>query len=82
MAEAKKMVLFIVEGASDKTALEKIFKAIYKKNRNIDFKFTDGDISSDPTATKNNVEERIYQIVQELNLHIYFTQHPLPDGLL
>ena len=65
MAEAKKTVLFIVEGASDKTALEKIFKAIYKKNRNIDFKFTDGDISSDPTATKNNVEERIYQIVQE-----------------
>ena len=64
MAEAKKTVLFIVEGASDKAALEKIFKAIYKRNRNIDFKFTDGDISSDPTVTKSNVEQRIYEIVQ------------------
>ena len=45
MGEERKTVLFIVEGPSDKSALEKIFKKIYKRNRNIDFKFTDGDIS-------------------------------------
>ncbi|MCI5620546.1 MAG: hypothetical protein MR355_03140 [Lachnospiraceae bacterium] len=65
MAEAKKTVLFIVEGASDKTALEKIFQAIYKRNRYIEFKFTDGDISSDPTVTERNVESRIYKIVSD-----------------
>ena len=59
-----KTVLFIVEGASDKAALEKIFKAIYKQNRNIDFKFTNGDISSDPAVSISNVEDRIYKIAQ------------------
>lgn len=63
MAEEKKTVLFIVEGKSDKTALEKIFKVIYKRNRNIDFKFTDGDISSDFEIAKEDVENRIYEIV-------------------
>lgn len=63
MAEERKTVLFIVEGKSDKTALEKIFKVIYKRNRNIEFKFTEGDISSDLTITKDNVEGRIYEIV-------------------
>lgn len=63
MKETKKTVLFIVEGPSDKTALEKIFKGIYKRNKNIDFRFTDGDISSNPSTTKDNVEERIYKIV-------------------
>ncbi len=63
MAEEKKTILFIVEGKSDKSALEKIFKAIYKRNRNIEFKFAKGDISSDLTTTKSNVEDRIYEIV-------------------
>ena len=65
MGEERKTVLFIVEGPSDKSALEKIFKKIYKRNRNIDFKFTDGDISSDPGVTKDNVEDRIYSIVDK-----------------
>ena len=65
MGEERKTVLFIVEGPSDKSALEKIFKKIYKRNRNIDFKFTDGDISSDPGITKENVEDRIYSIVDK-----------------
>ncbi|MBD5475608.1 MAG: hypothetical protein HDR17_06465 [Lachnospiraceae bacterium] len=65
MGTTRKTVLFIVEGSSDKTALEKIFRSIYKNNKNIEFKFTDGDISSDETTTKENVEDRIYQIVYE-----------------
>ena len=31
----RKTVLFIVEGPSDEAALEKIFKRIYRKNKNI-----------------------------------------------
>ncbi len=65
MAEARKTVLFVVEGSSDKSALEKIFKTIYKRDRNIEFKFTEGDISSDPEVTKENVEDKIYKIVDE-----------------
>lgn len=63
MGEARKTVLFIVEGPSDKTALEKIFKKIYRYDRGIEFKFTDGDISSNPDITVENVETRLYGIV-------------------
>lgn len=63
--EQKKTVLFIVEGPSDKSALEKIFKVIYKGNRNIDFKFTSGDISSDTSVTMANVCDKIYDVVDE-----------------
>lgn len=65
MGNTRKTVLFIVEGSSDKAALEKIFKSIYKNNKNMEFKFTDGDISSDEMTTTKNVEERIYQIVKD-----------------
>ncbi len=65
MAEERKTVLFIVEGPSDKTALEKIFKKIYRRYRNIDFKFTNGDISSDPEVTINNVEDKIFDVVDK-----------------
>ena len=64
MRNTRKTVLFIVEGPSDKTALEKIFKTIYKQSKNIAFKFTNGDISSDPTVTVSNVEDRINQIIR------------------
>lgn len=37
MAKEKKTVIFIVEGPSDKAALESIFKKIYKRNKEIDF---------------------------------------------
>ena len=64
MRNTRKTVLFIVEGPSDKTALEKIFKTIYKQSKNIAFKFTNGDISSDPSVTVSNVEDRINQIIR------------------
>jgi len=65
MVETKKTVLFIVEGASDKVALEKIFQKIYQSNRKIIFRFTGGDISSDETITIGNVCDKINQIVHE-----------------
>lgn len=66
MAKEKKTIVFIVEGRSDKAALENIFKKIYRRNKEIDFGFTDGDISSDQTVTLANVENRIYETVQEV----------------
>ena len=66
MTKEKKTIIFIVEGSSDKAALENIFKKIYRKNKEIDFGFTNGDITSDPTVTIANVENRIYQTVQEV----------------
>src|SRR5699024_8256045 len=59
----KKTVFFIVEGKTDKTALEKIFQAIYK-NKNIRFEFTNGDVTSDDAINKNNVCEAIYNRVK------------------
>ncbi len=60
--ETRKSVVFIVEGNSDKIALEKIFQKIYK-NKNIIFKFTDGDITSDKEMTENKAVEAIYNKV-------------------
>ncbi len=62
--EPKKAVVFIVEGNSDKKALERIFQRIYV-NRNIVFKFMNGDITSDENVNKLNVEDVIYQKVEE-----------------
>lgn len=61
--QSRKTVLFIVEGASDKNALEMIFKRIYRQNRQIEFRFTQGDISSDWNITVSNVEDRINSVV-------------------
>lgn len=60
----RKTVFFIVEGNTDKTALEKIFKAIYK-HRNIRFEFTNGDVTSDDSIDKSNVCEILYNKVKK-----------------
>ena len=65
MVERRKTVLFIVEGVSDKAALEKIFDRIYKYDRRIVFRVTNGDISSDSSVSVKNVEEKIYDVVHE-----------------
>ena len=64
MANTRKAVLFIVEGLSDKDALEKIFRTLYKKDRTIEFRVTDGDITSDPEITITNVEDKIKEIIR------------------
>ena len=62
--EPKKTVVFIVEGNSDKKALEKIFQKIYN-HKDIVFKFMGGDITSDENVDKSNVEDIIYEKVDE-----------------
>ncbi len=47
-----KAVIFIVEGATDKRALENIFKKIYRY-KEIHFEFTHGDITSDENIDKS-----------------------------
>ena len=66
MAQEKKAIIFIVEGPSDKSALEKIFKKIYRRNKKIDFGFTNGDITSNPMTTLDNVEDKIYEAIQDV----------------
>lgn len=46
MEKLDKAVIFIAEGATDKRALENIFKKIYRY-KDIHFEFTHGDITSD-----------------------------------
>lgn len=60
----KKTVFFIVEGNTDKTALERIFKVIYK-HKNVRFEFTNGDVTSDDAIDKTNVCEILYKKVQD-----------------
>ena len=63
-AQIKKAVIFIVEGNSDKQALERIFQKIYK-TKNIVFKFTNGDITSDENMNESKVVGAIYNKVDE-----------------
>lgn len=59
-----KAVIFIVEGVTDKRALENIFKKIYRY-KDIHFEFTHGDITSDENIDKANIEEEIYKFVDK-----------------
>ncbi len=62
-APTKKVVIFIVEGGTDKSALENILKKIYA-NKNVHFEVTSGDITSDKDITLENVEEQVYKYVE------------------
>lgn len=70
MAKSKPTVLLIVEGTSDKTALEKIFKKLYKF-KEINFEVTEGDITSDKSTTIYNVEDN----------HALYNEQNLPEDL-
>ncbi len=59
----KKVVLLLVEGFSDRHALKKIMQRIYM-NRMIVFEVTKGDITSDKTVKKENVENVIKDIIK------------------
>lgn len=60
----RKTVFFIVEGRTDKTALEKIFQRIYR-HKNVNFQFTNGDITSDSDIEICDLEKAIYSYVQK-----------------
>lgn len=59
----KKVVVFIVEGKSDKIALEHIFKIIYKY-KNVTFEFTRGDLTSDNMLEIEDIKHTIYRKVE------------------
>lgn len=61
----KKVVIFIVEGESDKAALKHILNKIYKRKK-IVFCVTDGDLSSSPDIDKTNVELNIRRLIHSI----------------
>ena len=60
----KKTVFFIVEGNTDKTALEGIFKGIYR-HKDIRFAFTNGDVTSDEKIDQSNIQNILYNMVKK-----------------
>lgn len=64
--KTRKTVIFIVEGVTDKDALENIFKKIYKFQKEVVFTFTRGDITSDENNTINNICDKIYKFVKKV----------------
>lgn len=58
----RKAVVFIVEGKTDKNALEHIFQVIYK-HKNVTFEFTRGDVTSDVSTTKEQMVDAVYEKV-------------------
>lgn len=63
MRQPDKAVVFIVEGATDKIALQNIFKKIYRHKR-IHFEFTYGDLTSDENVNVKDIEDEIYKFVE------------------
>lgn len=61
--KTRKTVIFIVEGETDKDALENIFKKIYKFQKEIVFTFTRGDVTSNEDNTIDNICDKIYECV-------------------
>lgn len=59
----KKVVFFIVEGATDKNALGRVFTKLYK-NKQVKFHFTSGDITSDLNNTSKDAELLIENAVR------------------
>ena len=73
-----KAVIFVVEGKTDKTALENIFKKIYR-HRDIQFEFTRGDITSDENITEEKVKE-VEDAISDGSLHVFDTSTFTVDG--
>ena len=60
----KKVVIFIVEGETDKRSLENIFKKIYRY-KNIHYEVTNGDITTDDNINIDNVKNEIYSLISD-----------------
>lgn len=60
----KKVILFIVEGATDEDALNSLFKAYFQPSLHR-FIFTGGDITSDWGSTPQNIKEQVGRIVKK-----------------
>lgn len=62
----KKLILLIVEGASDRTYLLPLKKYIYKEtDKKLEFKITNGDILTDIKTSSLNVNKRLKEMVNQ-----------------
>jgi len=64
MSDSKKVILFIVEGASDQLALEGILNSLFKKYKKIRFQVVNTDITSDKESNANNITKKIHQQIK------------------
>lgn len=73
--ETKKAIVFIVEGRTDKIALEKIFQRIYQ---NFKFVYTPTQIrcKSISEVSWSYIREELHSLERHTNLHLYFTDNP------
>lgn len=69
LSKSKKIILFIVEGISDKIALGSILRAMYKSDF-VDVQITDGDLTTKNGVRSSNVISKLKGIVTE-----YMSKH-------
>ncbi len=67
MGKTKKVILFIVEGITDKTALGSVLDAILS-NEKIHFAITEGDYAE----TWAFIESGLHSLERWSNFHLYF----------
>lgn len=60
----KKIVLFIVEGISDKESLELLLTELIKNNSQVIFELTHGDITSNGSSNSSNIKSKIVDIIK------------------
>lgn len=61
----KKVVLFIVEGITDKISLEIIMQDLINKNNEVIFDVVRGDITTDNKINNSNIKNRITEIIKD-----------------
>ena len=67
---SKKIILFLVEGITDKTALGAVMGKIVRNDK-IEFQITRGDLTSDPSCSISNILERVCFTVKEFSGKIF-----------
>ena len=63
MADIKKVIILIVEGETEKSALSLVIKHIFNDN-NIKFIVIGGDITSDYDSNEENILNRVIDKIQ------------------
>ena len=71
MGKTKKVILFIVEGITDKTALGSVLDAILSSEK-IHFAITEGDITTKDDVDASNVVRRINEIIKTTQERYHF----------
>lgn len=75
MANSKKLILFVVEGRSDRAYLYPIKKMVKScSNNKVEFKITKGDILVQSDTNYSNIETKVKETVQEY-LKLYGLQY-------